>query len=170
MLAVIVLVGFVFLMSYAAVSDVRSYTIPNELVIAVCLLFPLAMIMTGMPVKLALWHLLAGLVLFFCGFALYSARIIGGGDAKLLAAAALWIGWSQLPPFLVYTALAGGAVAIGMLIWEVFRTHFEATGKSSVFRRLATLRPNLPYGVAIAAGACATLPRSWWAAALPVNI
>jgi prepilin peptidase CpaA len=170
MLAVVVLVGFVLLMTCAAVSDVRSYTIPNALVIAVCLLFLLAILLTGMPVKLAVSHLLAGMVLFLCGFALYSAGVIGGGDAKLLAAVALWMGWSELPPFLFYTAIAGGLVAVGMVIWEVFRTHFEITGTTSLYKRLASLKPNLPYGVAIAAGACATLPRSWWASALPVNL
>jgi Flp pilus assembly protein protease CpaA len=67
--------------------------------------------------------------------------------------------------FLLYTALAGGALAVAMLVWEVIRTHFDITGnlESSLMRRLVSLRPDLPYGVAIAAGACITLPYTWWA-------
>jgi len=121
-----------------------------------------------MSLELALWHVLAALLILLSGFALFSAGFIGGGDAKLLAAVALWLGWTDLPLFLLYTALAGGILALAMIMWEVFRTHFEITGnpQSSLMRRLVNLRPDLPYGVAIAAGACITLPHTWWAPGL----
>jgi prepilin peptidase CpaA len=159
---------FVFLMLAAAVSDLRWFKLPNWLVVAVAVLFFPAALATGMNFGLSLWHVLASLLVLLGGFALFSAGFLGGGDAKLLAAVALWLGWADLPMFLLYTALAGGALAVAMLVWEVVRTHFEITGnpESSLMRRLTSLRPDLPYGVAIAAGACITLPHTWWAPAL----
>ena len=169
MTALIMLLLFVLLMLAAAVSDVRSFRLPNWLVAAVALLFVIAALAAGMPLKLALWHTLAGTLVLAGGFVLFSARIIGGGDAKLLAAAALWMGWSKLAMFLLYTALAGGVLAIAILLWELVRLHVEITSgnsDSSLIRRVTSLKPDLPYGVAIAAGACATLPETWWAASL----
>jgi prepilin peptidase CpaA len=151
----------------AALSDLRHYRIPNWMSGAVALLFLLAVISTGMPLKLALWHGLAGVVVLFVGFALFAVRIVGGGDAKLLAAAALWIGWTKLFYFIFYTALAGGVLAICMVAWEVVRLHIDITSsnsQSSLLKRLTSLKPDLPYGVAIAAGACFALPQTWWAA------
>lgn len=167
MTARIVLILFILLMLTAAVSDLRSYRLPNWLVAAVASLFIVAAAATGMPLSLALWHGLAGVLVLIAGFGLFTAGVIGGGDAKLLAAVALWIGWTKLATFIFYTALAGGALAIVMLIWEFFRLHVELTAgnpNSSLIKRITSLKPDLPYGVAIAAGACATLPQTWWVA------
>jgi prepilin peptidase CpaA len=172
MISLFMLALFVFLMSLAAISDLRFYRIPNKLVLAVAFLFVLAAPAAGMPLQIVLWHLLAGVLLFALGYGLFSARLIGGGDAKLIAAAALWVGWTALPHFLLYTALAGGALAIGMLIWELIRMHVELTSanpEASLIKRITSLKPDLPYGVAIALGACAALPSAWWASSLPGN-
>src|SRR6516162_7232186 len=40
----------------------------------------------------------------------------GGGDAKLAAATALWLGFDHLLPYLLYASLLGGALSVG-LIW-----------------------------------------------------
>jgi prepilin peptidase CpaA len=173
MISLFMLAAFVFLMSFAAISDLRAYRIPNAVVLAVALLFLLAAPLAGMPLQLLLWHLLAGALLFALGYGLFSAGMIGGGDAKLIAAAALWMGWAALPHFVLYTALAGGALALVMLVWEFIRMHVEFTAanpETSLIKRITSLRPDLPYGVAIALGACAALPRSWWASILSINI
>ena len=172
MISLSMLVVFVLLMGLAAISDLRAYCIPNRLVLAVAFIFVIAAPAAGMPLQIVLWHLLAGVVLFALGYGLFSAGLIGGGDAKLIAAAALWVGWTALPHFLLYTALAGGALAIGMLIWELIRMHVELTSvnpEASLIKRITLLKPDLPYGVAIALGACAALPRAWWASSLPGN-
>ena len=59
MAAPIVVFSFVLLMIVAAVSDLRSFRLPNWLVIAVALLFLAGILVTAMPFKLALWHGLA---------------------------------------------------------------------------------------------------------------
>jgi len=64
--------------------------------------------------------------------------VIGGGDAKLGAAVALWIGFSfDLLRFFIAMSLAGGVVAVCALIWQ-----------GATHQRLARA---LPYGVAIGA-------------------
>ena len=156
------LVAFISLMLAAAVSDIRFYRIPNWLSASVAMLFLAAALIFTMPFALIGWHLLAGTVVLLVGFCLFAANIIGGGDAKLLAAAALWAGWTELPSLLFYTALAGGAL-------DDHPSHAELTAgasPSALLKRAISLRPDLPYGVAIAFGACAFLPRSWWAAGL----
>ncbi|MGH6931501.1 MAG: A24 family peptidase, partial [Dongiaceae bacterium] len=133
----------------------------------IALSFPAAAIAAGMPLDHLLWHLSAGVGMLIFGFALFTAGLFGGGDAKLMAAAALWLGWSQELPFLVYTALAGGVLAVAYLGWSLLQTLIEIGGRIEnvpFMRRLVSLRPDLPYGVALAVGACATLPKTRWAA------
>jgi prepilin peptidase CpaA len=164
-----VLTLFVALMIGAAASDVLSYRIPNWLTGLVALLFPAAAIAVAMPFDLMLWNLTAGICILFFGFALFAAGLFGGGDAKLMAAAVLWLGWAGLLPFLVYTALAGGALALAFLGWSIAQMHIEIRGRGDnvpLVRRIVSMKPDLPYGVALAVGACATLPRTWWWAGL----
>ena len=49
---------------------------------------------------------------------LFQLRLVGGGDAKLLAAAALWVGYEQLIPFLVYVTIFGGVLALVLLAYR----------------------------------------------------
>ena len=65
------------------------------------------------------------------GFALFAAGLFGGGDAKLMAAAALWLGWSTGTSVLVFTALAGGVLAIVYLGWSFVQMliEIEAAGE-----------------------------------------
>ena len=158
---------FAILMVGAAASDALTYRIPNWLTGVIALLFPVAAIAAGMPVDHMLWHLISGIVLLVLGFALFTAGMFGGGDAKLMAAAALWLGWSQELQFLVFTALAGGVLAVVYLGWSFLQMliDIEGGGEDVPFtRRVLSLKPDLPYGIALAVGACATLPKTWWAA------
>jgi prepilin peptidase CpaA len=79
---------------------------------------------------------------FGAGALLFGLGVFGGGDAKLLAAGALWFGTEAAWSFLLGTAVAGGVLALGFLVWF------------AIPRGGVAVRPSLPYGVAIAAGAC----------------
>lgn len=150
-----------FLVIAAGISDFLTLRIPNWLNVLIALaFFPLAFAtgMTGMEI---LWHCLAAVIVLVVGFGLFSAGFIGGGDAKLLAAAALWIGWAQLPPFLVFTAIAGGVLVILMKAWQMFRLEGEVH-EIGWAKRLFAFKMDLPYGVAIAAGAILAFPGTWW--------
>lgn len=130
----------------AAVSDLGWRRIPNGLVVA---LFALGLLRLGLDwgagasIATLAADLAASLVLLGLGAVAFQARLLGGGDVKLLAAATLWIGLADLLPFLVRTALAGGVLAIGMLLWGLVRRGRGAHG-------------SLPYGVAIALGGILT--------------
>jgi prepilin peptidase CpaA len=149
------------MMVIAAITDIRSYKIPNWLTGLTALLFIPAAIISGMPVAVMAAHVATGLILFFVGYGLYALRLFGGGDAKMMAAAGLWLGASQTMMFLILTALAGGALAIVFMVLAAIQLHTEMTD-SSFTKSLRKLAPKLPYGVALAIGAILAFPGSWW--------
>ncbi len=146
----------------AAMTDVTNYKIPNWLTgLTAALFFPMAL-WAGMPLAEFGWHLLAGVVLFFVGYGLFSLGLFGGGDAKLMAAAGLWFGTSHSLEFLILTVLAGGLLALSVGVWSLFNTYLEfrdVERLSQIFRRV---RPNVPYGFALCIGAILAFPNTWW--------
>ena len=111
------------------------------------------------------WHVIAGLVTFVAGFILFSAHIFGGGDAKMLAACALWVGWDVLVEFAIVTAFAGGALVIAMKIWVFFAERRETNPMIKNMKwasNFLSKTPQLPYGIAIAAGGVIVFPTTWW--------
>jgi prepilin peptidase CpaA len=77
---------------------------------------------------------------------------VGGGDVKLLAAASLWLGWPALLPFLIWTAMAGGILGVVLALRILYVRHV----------RKAPVGTEVPYGIALAAGAIIALPHSGW--------
>jgi len=149
------------LMILAGAGDVLTMRIPNWLTLAVAAsFFPLAF-MTGLPLSGLALHVAVGIAMFAAGFLLFSVGLFGGGDAKLLAAAALWFGWPGLVPFLVFTVFAGGVLALTIGLWSLLNVSSEVKG-GLIFRRLGGLKPNVPYGFALAAGALLAFPETWW--------
>ena len=142
----------------AAAQDFLDYLIPNRLVLALVALYPVYILASGNSVDW-LGGLLVGLATLAIALLLFGFRLIGGGDAKLLAATALWAGPSLLLPFLLLTAFSGGVLAMMVI----------ATGRLAVFfpilirifpQQSAVLsQQKLAYGVAIAAGGLFVLSR-----------
>lgn len=154
---------FPLLMVVAGTGDVLSRRIPNWLTLLIALsFFPLALA-ASLPWATILIHAGTGCGLLLIGFLVFSLGLFGGGDAKLLAAAGVWFGLAGLAPFLTMTVLAGGLLSVGVLVWSVVR--FDAELKDSgLSRRLGWLKPSIPYGYAIAAGALLACSESWWGA------
>jgi prepilin peptidase CpaA len=146
---------FAALVIVAAVKDLATFTIPNWISLALCAGFVGTALAAGEPLAtmgLALATAAGVLVLGVVGFAL---GWIGGGDAKLMAAAALWIGPAGLLGFALFTALAGGALALGLLaLRSAWLSPLAAAGPAWT-KRLSTPGEAAPYGVAIALGALA---------------
>ena len=152
---------FPILMIVAGASDAMSLRIPNWLTLAIAIsFFPLALA-TGMPIAAIGTHVLLGLVFFVTGFLLFSFGVFGGGDAKLLAAAGLWFGTAQVLPFLVFTVLAGGALALLVGVWSMISMDWEIH-EVRWATKVKNLKPNVPYGYAFAIGAIMAFPQSWW--------
>ena len=151
---------FPALLILAGIIDCRTLKIPNWLTAVVALLFfPAAMIM-GLPATAYPAHIASALIVLGACFGLYAAGLFGAGDAKLMAAAALWFGWPASMPFIVYTVLAGGLLSLILLFWSLFKADQEIRGHSWI-AHFEKFKPNVPYGVAIAAGAVIAYPHLW---------
>lgn len=147
-----VLLCFAGLAFWAAWSDVQRLMIPNAICLAILLLYPIHLLSAGHPVDWP-WALLGAVIVLCAGFVLFALGWAGGGDAKLLAVGALWAGPALIAPFIVYTALAGGAIAIALWIRHRFSRAASpalvlVTGADPEFHK----QP-MPYGAAIAIGA-----------------
>lgn len=101
----------------AAVIDFRTRRIPNALTLPAILVGLLSWAVGG---DWRVFFTVLGLVvlLLAVGFGLYAVGILGGGDAKLLAAVAALMGSSFTIEALLWTALFGGVVALGVLLWH----------------------------------------------------
>jgi prepilin peptidase CpaA len=153
---------FAVLVIVAALKDISTFTIPNWISIALVLGFaPAALIVggIGMPELQAIGISFAiGIGVLVLAAGMFAFGWIGGGDAKLMAAAALWVGHRDLvglAPFALYTGLAGGALALILVaLRSAWIRPFAESGPAWT-RRLATPGEAAPYGVAIAVGALA---------------
>ena len=150
MIELLILVIFPAALIFAAVSDIATMTISNWISLVLLGTFPVLALAAGMPLSDIGWHFAAGgLVLAGC-FALFAFNVIGGGDAKLLAAAALWIGWSDLFTLLIYTALFGAPICILLVAFRMFPMP-NWLHKLGWFNHLHEAKAGVPYGVAISA-------------------
>ncbi|MES1198747.1 MAG: prepilin peptidase, partial [Pseudomonadota bacterium] len=121
----------------------------------VAALFPLAALVAGMPLGAIGMHVMFGVGVLAAGFALFQFGVMGGGDAKLIAAAAVWTGAAAFLPFALWTMIAGGALALTLLIIRMRVKPAEA--RPAFVNRLLKPRGGVPYGVAIMAGGIGAL-------------
>lgn len=135
----------------AAISDVRSLTIPNRLVLALLCLWPILLIVPPIPPLAEIgWHIATGAAFFAVALALFAFNLAGGGDGKLLAVLGLWVGPGDALLLLFVIALAGGLVGLAMLTVAILgRYRFPGLPTPTVRQEL---KRQIPYGVAIAIG------------------
>jgi len=146
----VVILAFAALLIGAAITDARDYLIPNRLCLAILGLYPVHAVLawySGMPIN---WPSGLGIsaAIFVIGLGLFARGVVGGGDVKLLAVAALWAGPEGTPLLLIVTGLAGALVAIAMLL----RGWLRARQAPAVAATTPVPNLGVPYGVAIAAG------------------
>jgi prepilin peptidase CpaA len=156
---------FPALMAFAASSDLLTMTISNRVsLILVGGFFALAL-GSGMNVMDVLSHVGAACIVLVVAFGFFTRGWIGGGDAKLAAATALWLGFDHLLPYLVYASLFGGALTLALL---QFRTAPlpAVLARQEWVQRLHRKDGGVPYGIALAAAALAVYPETQWMAAV----
>ena len=142
-----------------AVTDLLSFKIPNWIPAALAASFALAAALAAMPLGAIGWHALVFAVALFAGMAMFAGNLIGGGDAKLLAAAALWMGPHFILFYCMVFALIGGAFAIALLALR--RVPMPAmTARLPFLGELLRPKAGLPYGVALGIGALIVLPKT----------
>ncbi len=133
------LVGLAIALLFAAFTDLRRRQIDNWLNAGIALAAPVFWWSSGLSIWPGVAMQLGVAVAAFALFAaLFAAKMMGGGDVKLLTALALWIEPTWFLRLLVVMALAGGMLTIVMCGWHIIRRHKN---------RIA-----IPYGVAIAIG------------------
>lgn len=143
----------------AGLKDLTSMKIPNWISGAMVLAFFPAALGVGLsPMTVATSVGLAALALVL-GAGMFALRWIGGGDAKLMAAACLWLGLQGSGMFLLYTGLIGGVFCVTLLFARAHSQPFLFNAPGWVVQ-LMEPRGDIPYGVAIAAGALAAYPAS----------
>jgi prepilin peptidase CpaA len=156
MIGLLALTAFAALLIYAACSDIARLTIPNWVSIALAALFVPAALAAGVPLAQIGAHLLFGAAMLAGGFFLFQASIIGGGDAKLLAGAAVWTGFQAFPPFIFWTAAAGGVLALSLIAAR--RCLKQAATNPAFVNHLLERQTGVPYAVAIMTGGLMALP------------
>ena len=154
------LLVFPALVILGALRDLTSYTIPNWISGLLILGFAPAALLVGLPLPAMGLHLGVGATALMIGMAMFALNWIGGGDAKLFAASALWLGWPGSLEFLVVTGLAGGVLTFALFgLRSPLVRPYVLSGPGWV-NRLAEPKGDLPYGVAIAVGALVAFPGS----------
>lgn len=155
---------FPALMAFAASSDLVSMTISNRVSLLLLLGFCALAVATGMPLATVLEHFGACALVLVIAFVFFTRGWIGGGDAKLAAATALWLGWGHLFEYLVYASLLGGALTLLLLEFRKFVLPSNLVRQSWI-ERLHRTDGDIPYGVALAAAALLVYPSTMWMAA-----
>jgi prepilin peptidase CpaA len=156
---------FPALMAFAAASDLFTMTIPNRVSLALGAGFLILAILSGMGFYDLLAHIGAGAIVLAVAFACFTMGWIGGGDAKVAAAAALWFGFSHLMNYLVYASLFGGALTLLLLQFRQWPLPYTFAGQAWLLR-LHAKDSGIPYGVALAIGALAIYPETDWIKAI----
>lgn len=144
----------------AGLKDATSYTIPNWISLALIVAFIPAAAVSGASLTAIGLCVVAGACGLLLGMGMFAAGWIGGGDAKLFAASALWIGLSGVLPFMLVTGLAGGAVTLLILSMRSGWIAPLVAGGPAWLRKLCAQGGDLPYGVAIAVGALTAFPEA----------
>lgn len=155
---------FPALMAFAASSDLFTMTISNRLSLALAGGFFLLALITGMSLPDLGMHLAAAALVLTISFIFFSLGWIGGGDAKLAAAIALWFGFGHLLDYLLYASLFGGALTLLLLQFRRLPLP-QMLAQQRWILRLHDARGGVPYGIALAAAALMVYPHTPWMSA-----
>ncbi len=150
---------FPALMAMAAAMDLLTMKIPNRLSALLAIGYFAAALLTGAPMHDIAMHALCGAAMLALTFAFFSFGWIGGGDAKLAAATALWLGWSPLAEYGLASAIAGGALTLLILTGRRMALP-KALASQAWIARLHNAKSGIPYGIALALGGMIVYPET----------
>jgi prepilin peptidase CpaA len=155
------LLVFPALMAFAASSDLFTMTISNRVTLALVGGFVVMAFMSGMSPSDVLAHAEASAVVLAVTFLFFARGWIGGGDAKLAAATALWLGFDHLVVYLLYASIFGGVLTLAMIRFRLMPLP-QVLADQDWVKRLHRLDGGVPYGIALAAAALLIYPNTPW--------
>ena len=159
---------FPALMAFAAASDLFTMTISNRVSLVLAAGFLALALLSGMPFLDILSHIGAGATVLVIAFGCFAMGWIGGGDAKVAAAAALWFGFGHLLNYLLYASLFGGALTLLLLQFRQWPLPWQLAGQSWLLK-LHAKETGIPYGIALAIGALMIYPETEWIKAVDLT-
>ncbi|MEF0939907.1 A24 family peptidase [Rhizobium sp. BR 362] len=169
MLEAATLLIFPLCLAVAALTDLFTMTIPNRVSLILAGSFIVLAPLVGLTLPEIGMHFAGAAIVFCACFALFALNVMGGGDAKLLAASALWFGFdASLLSFLIYVAFLGGVVTIVILMIRSQSNAIMAMGLPLPNSLL--IAKKIPYGIAIAIGGFLAFPSSPMVAAVSSQI
>ncbi len=151
--------AFPGLMAFSAAMDLTTMTIPNAIPLALTVGYVALATAVGLPALDLGGGASCGLATLAVTFVMFSRNWIGGGDAKLAAATALWLGWSAILDYAALAAILGGALALGALAGRALPLP-RVLARRNWIARLHRPDAGVPYGVALATAGLFQFPRS----------
>jgi len=159
MVSLLALFIFPVLMAYAASSDLLTMRIANWLVLLLALAYFALAAFAHLSWNEIGTSVAAAAIVFAFAFAFFAFGWIGGGDAKLVSATTLWVGFGMMLPYLVYAALLGGALTL--LIVTLRRYPLPAIlQRQRWLDRLHNPKVGVPYGITLAIAALLVYPET----------
>src|SRR5689334_10975381 len=152
---------FPAVMAFAASSDLFTMTISNRVTLILVAGFFALALYSGMDLHAVLWHVAAAFAVLAVTFVFFTRGWIGGGDAKLAAATALWLGFDHLMAYGLYASIFGGILTLAMIRFRLMPLP-NALADQEWVKRLHKLDGGVPYGIALAAAALLIYPDTAW--------
>lgn len=154
----LVLLVFMALLLAGAFYDLLTMRIPNYLSIVLAAVFLPAALAAGFDLPTISLHYAAGIGVLAVCFALFAMNWIGGGDAKLAAAIAVWTGpFIPLLEWAILATIFGGVLTLVILAVRRLPLPVALAGQGWL-TRLHDRRAGVPYGIALAGAALAMAP------------
>jgi prepilin peptidase CpaA len=148
---------FPAMMVVAAFSDLFTMTISNRISLALIGTYLIMAISVSMPLNAIFDGLVCGLFVLIVSFGLFCRGWIGGGDAKLAAATAIWMGWSFVLDYVLAGTILGGFLTLTLLSLRAWPLPGFMLGYQWI-ERLHDRDTGVPYGIALAAAGLMIYP------------
>ncbi len=152
---------FPALMAFAASSDLLTMTISNRVSLILAGGFLVLAIAIGMPLTEIGMHVAAGFAVLVVAFVCFARGWIGGGDAKLAAATALWLGFDQLLNYFIFASLFGGVLTLLIMRFRLMPLP-KFLADQEWAKRLHRMDAGVPYGIALALAALCVYSDTPW--------
>ncbi len=160
----IALVFFPLTLLRAGIGDLTTMRISNRLVLTMLLGYVVLAPLSGLSLPQMALSLAAAVAVFCLALGAFACGWMGGGDVKLMAATALWLGLPHLSAFLFWTSLLGGLLTLALLVYRYLPLADSLPARVSWASHLHLRTTRVPYGVAIASAALLVFASTPWMA------